>query len=232
MNKNNIENCNIINDEDFTKLFKILTNDISKKTKMNSDDFDFLMKIINKLSDEDINKFFNYLNRIDIPVFKIIINGFLNFANKDKNVIIKKIIKDYFNKNLFYFIYKKLSKIYRNTEIINDSNFLIKFDNLLKVWKLLYNIEDSYCQYNEVLSMTLGPKNENIFFKFDDIKKLGKINEFSIAIIFFPLFILDINKINNEFTFLELYNNDDCKLKFNYNDIINEKNKINCLSEV
>jgi hypothetical protein len=98
---------------------------------------------------------------------------------------------------------------------------------------MLYNSDKSQTSFNEVPAITLGRNNENISFKFKNIKKFGKIKDFSVTIIFLQSFILDLNKNNKiNFNFLELYSEKECKLKFEYAHIISDKNKINCLSKV
>ena len=117
-----------------------------KKTKIIlQNDYVFIIKIINRLKEKEFELFFRYLNDIKISIFKIIVNGFIEFSfsdeNKEKNIldIISRVISLFFNKNFFYFIYKKLSKYYRKYYKIDNIDSIKKFAKILKLWKLLYN---------------------------------------------------------------------------------------------
>ena len=84
------------------KLFNI------KRTKfISKDNYDSLIKIINKTKKKEFNVFLNYFNKIGIPILKILINDFIEFDN-DKSQeriilgIIEKCINLYFNKDIFY----------------------------------------------------------------------------------------------------------------------------------
>jgi len=114
----NMEVC----EEEIIKLFDIIFLQKvfnAKKTKINlQTDYEFIIHIINKLKENEFELFFIYLNEIKISIFKIIVNGFIEFTfndeNKEKNIldIISRMISLFYNKNFFYFIYKKLSKFF------------------------------------------------------------------------------------------------------------------------
>ena len=246
ININEINEDNTINDNDLIGLVQILINENifnNKNTKiLLKQNYDILINIINKLNINELFIFINYLNRINISVFKVIINGYLNFENINKEIIIleiiTKIVNEYFNKNMFYFIYKKLSKIYRNPNTLNDINAIIKFKKLFNVWKILYDVKHSCIPNNEVPVITFGSyiNNKNIFIIINKIIKLGKIKEFSLFIEFLPSFILDLNKYIDKFNFMEMHlkNCGRCKLKFDYDDIIGNNNNenINSFSKI
>ena len=235
--KKDINKCSL-SEEEFKELAKIISDNNSfnqKKTSIKidkEDAYDSLINIINKLSDKEQQSFFDYLYRLDIEIFKVIINGYLNFQDKDIELI-KKIIKNYFNKNLFYFIYKKLSKIYRNPEKIKNTNDLLKFEKLMTIWKLLYNIEVSSCPVNlkgPDPPIAIGPNN-NIYITLDSIKKEInsqlkdknqeiKLKQLFITINFKPFFI---NQFNKEFNLFELYENEECKYQYSFQSFINNE---------
>ena len=104
------------------KLYQIINNrDIlyNKNLKyLSKDNYNIIIQIINKLDNISILNFVFYLIKIDIPIIKVLFKGFIEFEfndEKTKNIleILSKIIGIYFNKNLFNFIYKKLSKQFR-----------------------------------------------------------------------------------------------------------------------
>ena len=149
------------------KLFNI------KRTKfISKDNYDSLIKIINKTKKKEFNVFLNYFNKIGIPILKILINGFIEFDN-DKNQeriilgIIEKCINLYFNKDIFYYIYKKLAKYFRRHDKLKDIKSILKFEKLFIIWKLLYNLENlsPIYQQNDIPSITFFPNlNRNKYF--------------------------------------------------------------------
>jgi hypothetical protein len=138
---------NKLNNEGFSNEYKIedlkvLQNIIYNKDALNTgktkiikmENYLSLFKIINKSNEEELINFFSYFNKTNIQIHKIIINGYIEFdidEYEDKLLeIISKIIDIYFSKNIFYFIYKKLSKIYRRHDLIKNEKCikkLIKF---------------------------------------------------------------------------------------------------------
>jgi len=114
----NMEIC----EEEIINLFSVIFIEKvfnAKKTKINlQTDYEFIIHIINKLKENEFELFLIYLNEIKISIFKIIVNGFIEFTfndeNKEKNIldIISRMISLFYNKNFFYFIYKKLSKFF------------------------------------------------------------------------------------------------------------------------
>ena len=99
------------NEEELIKLFDTIYLQIvfnPKKTKINlQTDYEIIIHIINKLKESEFELFFIYLNEIKISIFKIIVNGFIEFSFndeiKEKNIldIISRMIGLFYNKNFF-----------------------------------------------------------------------------------------------------------------------------------
>jgi len=253
-NQENIVESNIIEkrnsdekNEDEYKLFQLIAEPSllnEKKTKIISkDNYDSLIKIINETKLEGLINFLNYLNKIGIPILKILVNGFIEF-DLDKNQetivfgIIEKCINLYFNKNIFYFIYKKLSKYFRRHDKLKDIKSIQKFERVFTIWKMLYNLESlsPICQENDIPSITffsnLNQKNKNLKL---EIKRFEEgENYFTITIFFLQSPILNINKYINNFSFLKVFDEKKNKFKFKYKDVFNDKteNMFKNLSQV
>jgi hypothetical protein len=238
-NKDNIDENNIHEkknsdekNEDEYKLFQIITEQSlfnEKRTKIISkDNYDSLIKIIYETKPKEFIYFLNYLNKIGIPILKVLVNGFIEFDN-DKNQdeiileIIAKCINLYFNKNIFYFVYKKLSKFFRRHDKLKDIKSIQRFEKLFTIWKILYNLENlsPICQHNNTPSITffsnLNQNNKNLKIEIKRFEK-GQQN-FSITIRFLLSPILDINKYINNFSFLKVYDESKNKFKFRYFDM-------------
>ncbi len=96
-NNNNIINNNENNNKELIneKLYDILINNENyfkgKKTKINTkDNYDFIINIINKTNNFEFINFLNYFHNINIQMFKIIINGFIEFdfnENHEKKIL-------------------------------------------------------------------------------------------------------------------------------------------------
>jgi len=220
------------------KLFNI------KRTKfISKDNYDSLIKIINETKKKEFNVFLNYFNKIGIPILKILINGFIEFDN-DKSQeriilgIIEKCINLYFNKDIFYYLYKKLAKYFRRHDKLKDIKSILKFEKLFIIWKLLYNLENlsPIYQQNDIPSITFFPnlsqKNKNLKI---EIKRFEKgQNQFFVTIHFLQSPILNINKYINNFSFLKVYDEKKNKFKFKYKDVFADtnENKFDNLSQV
>jgi len=233
--------------EDEYKLFLMITDQSlfnEKRTKIISkENYDSLIKIINETKTKEFIYFLNYLNKVGIPILKVLVNGFIEFdIDKDQEEIILQIIAKcinlYFNKNIFYFVYKKLSKYFRRHAKLKDIKSIKKFEKLFTIWKILYNLENlsPICQHNNTPSITffsnLNQKNKNLKIELKRFEK-GE-NHFSITICFLQSPILNINKYINNFSFLKVYDESKNKYKFRYKDIFNDKtgNKLKNLSQV
>ena len=229
-NEQNLEENNLLN-----ILFNTdIIND--RKTKIISrNNYLLLIKLIKSIEDIELFNFFNYLNKINIQILKIIVNGFIEFDFNDEKegkmilTIISKIIRIYFNKNIFYFIYKKLSKYFRRHYKLKDIQAIKKFEKLFKVWKLLYNI-DMFCddikENNNInpgiiFYSQINNKNKNITIDFER-NSLANNKCLLIKIEFFRSPILNINKIIENFSFLKLYDKNSNEFEFTYNHIFNK----------
>ena len=230
-------------EEELIKLFDTIYLQIifnAKKTKINLQaDYEIIIHIINKLKENEFELFFIYLNEIKISLFKIIVNGFIEFnfndENKEKNIldIISRMIGLFYNKNFFYFIYKKLSKYYRKRYKRDNIDSIKKFERVLHVWKLLYNplIIKSFYDSNYYFITFFSRPNANCRnIKIDLVNKGNLI----ITIKFLPFPILDINKYNSNFYFFTFYNDDNEKAYIKYEDLFFGDNysDINCLSKI
>ena len=176
--------------------------------------------------------------KIYIP--KIIINGYINLKlSNDENkmilFLINKIFPIMMTKEYFFYIYKKLSKIYMKKNLINDNdnnnneNLFQKFINILDIWKIMYSFNDDSKLEEKYISF-FG--NNSINIKIPIISKYYLFTEIIIYFVKSPLFSI-LNQYKNNFSFIKLYKidkignkNEICNLK--YNDIIklnNEKYK-------
>ena len=158
-------------------IFQLLTGhkllNIKKTKILSKDNYDSLIKIINEANLKELISFLNYFNKIGIPILKILINGFIEFDNDKYQEsiileIIEKCINLYFNKDIFYFVYKKLSKYFRRHDKLKDIKSIQKFGKLFTIWKLLYNLENltPIFRHNDIPSITffffLSQKNNNL----------------------------------------------------------------------
>ena len=243
-NNSNIElNQIIIKEDDNNKyekhLLNILTNkDLfnNKKTKIIfKNDYTFLIKLFNNSNEDEFINIYKYLNKINFPIIKILIVGFLEFDDLDKEIneniileIISKGIDINFNKNIFYYIYKKLSKQYRRHDLLNNIESIKKIDKLLKIWKLLYNISKNTLNkdlfYTSNFIFFPPNSNEDKTFVEINIDDKNEIKNLIISINFVASPILNINQINEKFNFLKLYNDNKEILELKYNDLNIENN--------
>ena len=260
--ENNTESYEIVkrfNYEDFNELLRLLTNDNffnGDKTRFFKD-YEFLIRVIGLLNEKEFSQFIIYMNQKDISILKVLINGyfFYDLTNKvklEKIVLesISKIIRFFFNKNIFYFIYAKMSQYFRNHDY-KEENMLIKFKQIFEIWKLLYNIEN-FPQNNQVNSNNIyfyKINNKNIEINFKEQKLLidafehilsskeKKIffqkgdksnNELIISINFEFSSILKVNNYIKDFSFLKIYNKKGEVVEFKYEDVFKE-NMFNCI---
>ena len=248
-NKINPENCEeyennkIKNNEKQFLLKLIINNNIfnEKKTEFKDKiDFDLFIDIINKLNYKEIFSIFNYFNKIRIQILKILINGFIEFdindVNKENNILllISKSIHFYFNKNIFYFIYDKLSQLFREHQKIKGLNLIIKFEKIFKIWKLLHNIDNfsSDSKKNNIsniaLFSNLSNPEKNLIIQFGKKMNIGSLTNgadvYIITIDFEKSPILDLNEYNENFSFIKLIDNKDYEFDIKYSDVFTRKN--------
>ena len=199
----NIENEKVqeLNEENLYYFFfsKELYNE--KGTKLlNKEKYIPFLNILNEYIKEKNDFILLFFKKIDINLIKVVFNGYLtsdiNDTQKKATLldIIKNIIPLFFSKNLFYFVYNKLSKIFRQFHTIKDKEILFdKFCKLFDIWNLLYNIKDK-TKVNSDYFAIIGNKelllmknsNENqynynnvdIFIEFEDgIYGLNNVNK-------------------------------------------------------
>ena len=222
LSENTIKEIRGIKSTDIDKIFHLCINDKFKKYKdelMNKNDYEYLIEILNKFNEEEFIIFMGYLNNINIILVKILINNYieLDFEDEKKeqeeNIlnVISKAISIYYNKEIFYYIYGKLSIIYRRKNSIN----LKKFEKLFKIWKLLYNIEPYFqnIQNNENLFFYCTDKVNNIKIDFGKKVKNGALNSYFITINFIPSLLLNINKFVPNIAFMVIFDDHGKKFK-------------------
>ena len=150
----------------------------------------------------------------------------ISMTNKKKNIltILSKIIDYYFNKNIFDYVYKKLSKYFRK-----NNNSIQKFEKIYEIWKLLYDIEN-ISLYNIKTSSNITffnkkhTKSNNLEIIYKEKTKYKK-NEFEIFLNFDNSPIHNLNKFNNDFYFLKLESKENHgEYIIKYKDIFNENN--------
>ena len=247
MNSNNInyqENHLFIN-----KLFKSINineKDILnvKKTKiLQKEKYKYLVEIIGKSDEHEFIYLLHYFNEMKINLLKVIINGFIDFNfEEDKfdefiQESISKLIDFNFNKNMFYFIYKKFSKIFRRPNKIKDINIIKKIDKLFTIWKILYNpfikinnLNYNYNSYFLFLSDTTT-SNKNIEI---NIKNSSKAKNIIITLNFINSKLLNLNALNEKFCFLKFQDNKNKIMEIKLSDLhLEDKNNdINSFSQI
>ena len=175
------------------------------------------------------------MNYINIPLLKIIINNFLYFESENNILdIISKAINIYNNKDIFYFIYKKMSILFRKHNIKNtDINFIKQFEKIFEIWKLLYNIELLFpnFQNKNLFFSKIKEDTKNIIINIGDkIKKAKLRNETDSYFIIIDLVsspFLNLNKLIDKFYFIKLFNDKGEEFGIKYEDIFNINNKFN-----
>ena len=237
------DNIKIIQDKkniDEEKLLNLITNKNifnNKKTKFKyQKDFEFIINISKNLEENEFINFYNYLNQINIPILKILVNGFIEFdlENEIDDILILELISKginiFFSKNLFCFIYKKLSKKFRKHNFLNNARAINSFEKLFKVWKLLYNTENSFNNSNLFYSsgFIIFPKiiEDNKFIEIDFNDK-NEMKNMTVSIIFKSSMVLNLNKNNNNFSFVRLYDDKNEIFEFKYNEIYLINDEVN-----
>ena len=152
LSNNKEMNNNIINNLN-EQLFKFCDKNKyfnEKGTKiLNEKEFKILIKVLDKYIsiDDYIIPFFEKLN---IFLIKVIINGYISY-NLDKPqkekilLLINKLIPLLSNNDYLYYIYNKLSKIFRLNLVDDESNIdetFSKFNKIFDIWKLIFNYDE------------------------------------------------------------------------------------------
>ena len=196
-----------------------------KCTKINNKEkFIKFINIINIYIKDKNDLIFLYFNKTKINLIKVLLNGYITTDIKEpeqKKLLletIKAIFDLFFSKNLFYLVYNKLSKIFRQFNHIENKEILLdKFIKLFDIWNLLFDIN-------------LKPKIERNYFALigNQVMTLMKNNRVDTIYIFIE-FIEGIKYINNseDISLLVVKFLDKEMLNIKFEDILNEQEKKN-----
>ena len=179
-----------------------------KGTKiLNKDDLLTLIEILNDYLNRKKEFIILFFNKININILLVIVNGYIkfDFSENENNTIynfIKSILPLFFDKMIFYYIYNKLSKIFRTFYLVENKELLFKrFIKITNIWKLLYEIENKSKVNQEYIALI----GKNIFtIDINKHKNKSKIKSINFIIEFEPFFY-DFNNKNNNFSFLKIY---------------------------
>ena len=200
-----------------------------KGTKiLNEDEFNNLISILEKYIsiDDYIIPFFEKLN---IFLIKIIINGYISFniENNQKEkilTIINSLIPLITDKDYIYFIYNKLSKIFRlnlTEDQTNIDNTYTKFCKIFEIWKLIFNYDDDLKLKEKYFSL-YGNNNIKIDISNIDSNYVSTV----VNIDFIKSSLLSLNNNNEDFSLIKIYNSEGQFKEIKISDIKfkNEKN--------
>jgi len=199
----------------------------NKRTKLKEvEDYKYLYDIIKDLSGEEFINFFRYLSALNYPILEILINGYIEFIDDSvyKEIIlgiISKAIYIYFDRSIFYFIYKKLSKYYRRNQLLKDIKSINKFEKLIDIWKLLYNTSSTVNlkDWNDnsfLFFQNLNEEKKYIEIEIDDKNEIGNL---IIEINFLCSPIFNLNNAEDNYSFIKLYDENNEIFKMKYNDL-------------
>jgi len=207
--------------DDFTqetsenKFLSILTDKKklnNKRTKLKEvEDYKYLYDIIKDISGEKFINFFRYLSALNYPILEILINGYIKFND---DCITEEIILDiisnamyiYFDRSIFYFVYKKLSKYYRRNELLKDIKSIEKFEKIINIWKLLYNTssELNLKDWNDNSFLFFPSLNEEKKYIEIEIDDKNEIRNLIIEINFLCSPIFNLNNAEDNYSFIKL----------------------------
>ena len=204
----------------------------NKRTKLKEvEDYKYLYNIIRELSREEFVNFFRYLSALNYPILEILINGYLEFSdNSISEKIILKIISDtiyiYFDRNIFYFVYKKLSKYFRRNQILKDIKSIEKFEKIINIWKLLYNTssELNLKDWNDSSFLFFPKLYEEKKYIEIEIDDQNEIRNLIIEINFLCSPIFNLNNAEDNYSFIKLYDENNEIFEMKYNDFNLSKN--------
>ena len=229
-NKDNNEN--IINDDIQNNLFRYTDKQkyFNKKgtNLLEESEFKNIISILeNYISIDDyIIPFFEKLN---IYLIKIIINGYISYnIEQNQNEKILQLINNFIplmtNSNYIYFIYNKLSKIFRLELLEEDSskinNSFSKFCKIFDIWKLIFNYEKDLKLKEKYISFY---GNNNIEIKINNVD-LNYVSTM-INITFIKSLLLSINNNIENFSLIKIYNSNGHFFELKINDIKFKENK-------
>ena len=201
----NKKGTKILKEEDFINITSILYEYIK------IDDYIFLL-----------------LEKMNIYLIKVLINGYINFnlkSEEQKNKvlsIIRKIIHLMLNRDYVFFIYNKLSKIFRlNLRNEEDKEKIKlsfeKFCKIFEIWKMLFNYEED-SKSNEKYIQLFG--NNYIIVKINQIDENYRETKININFVKSPLFNININ--NENFVIIKIYETTEKYLEIKLKDIISD----------
>ena len=108
-----------------------------------------LIYILDQFIKEKNDFIFLYFSKVNLDLMRIVLKGYISFdfqAQNQKQIIlttIKEIISLYFTRNLFYFIYNELSKIFRKFNSAKNKELLFdKFYKSFNVWSLIFDFKN------------------------------------------------------------------------------------------
>ena len=146
--ENEIKNDSLIKEEKLYYYFfeKNIYNEKGTKLK-EKEKFIMFIDMIKQYLEERNDFIFLYFKKVNINLPKIILNGYLTTEIKDQEhknnllLLIKEIINLFFSKKLFFFVYNKLSKIFRKYNLEENKEILLdKFIKIFDIWNLLFDI--------------------------------------------------------------------------------------------
>ena len=229
-NDNNNNNENVINNLD-EKLFKYCDKNKffnEKGTKLlNELEFNNLISILEKYItiDDYIIPFFEKLN---IFLIKVIINGYISYKieeNKKEKILllINKLVPLMTHTDYIYFIYHKLSKIFRlelkdDLSIIDES--FKKFNKIFDIWKLIFSYDEELKLKERYISFY---GNNNIEIKISDIN--ANYVSTVININFIKSQLLSMNNDIENFSLIKIFNSNGDFVEVKAKDIQFKDNK-------
>ena len=232
---NNNEN-NIINDldEEILKFCDKKKYFNEKGTKLlNETDFPKLISFLEKYLyiDDYIIPLFN---KLDINLIKVIINGYISYdikiEEKEKILsLIDKLVPLLTHTDYIYYIYNKLSKIFRLNLVEDESNIdetFSKFNKIFDIWKNVFSYNKDLKLKEKYISFY---GNNNIVVNINNINQNYSSTVISIDFIQSSLSMMNCDKDN--FTLMKIFcSNYDEPFEIKANDIELKDNKT--LSEI
>ena len=225
--ENEIKNDSLIKEEKLYYYFfeKNIYNEKGTKLK-EKEKFRMFMDMIKQYLEERNDFIFLYFKKVNINLPKIILNGYLTIEIKDQEyknnllLLIKEIINLFFSKKLFFFVYNKLSKIFRKYNLEENKEILLdKFIKIFDIWNLLFDINQK-------------PKLDSNYFCFIGNQVLTLVNsenkyEIDNVEIYIEFFegVNCLNENNSDFSLLNVQYADYGMHSLMFEGILNEKEK-------
>ena len=208
------------------QMMKLMTDQNFFKKEYNNtaaskDNYLKVIKLIEDLEGKNIIYFSRYLKALDFFIQKVLINEYLEYDfENEENILqsILRVINVLYDKDTFHCIYNKFSEIYRRHKDISPLDSIKKFNKLMKVWELLYNVEPFTTNIKEIGSILLLPQiekddpNGSIYFEFNDFN----FQSFEIQIKFFPSFLLKLNLYDENSYIINISYNNNTKTTIRY----------------